>query len=123
MSVSDGIVALVEQAITVLSTTVGNSGDSFDGKDLRVDYVFGDAPGVPASFAGSTKFVTASAAPNTVEVPNIPDAGIGNGDFGLATVDFGTSSIRIEYPLVRRLLPVRLWTSLRRAAPIPTMAC
>ena len=85
-----------------------NPAAGFDGKPLRVDYVFGDAPGVPASFAGSTKFITASAAPNTLDVPNIPDPEIGNGPFGLATLDFGTASVRIEYPLDATAFPAEV---------------
>ena len=101
LEVSDGEGGTDSQDITVNITDVNESPVSagFDGKDLRVDYIFGGTPGVPASFAGSTKFITASAAPNTLDVPNIPDPGIGNGPFGLATVDFGTASVRIEYPL------------------------
>jgi Ca2+-binding RTX toxin-like protein len=106
VQVADGNGGFDQQDITVSVEDVSeNPAAGFDGKNLRVDYVFGSAPGVPATFTGSTKFITASAAPGTLDVPNIPDPGIGNGPFGLATVDFGTASIRIEYPLDATAFP------------------
>ena len=98
----DGHGGIDTQDITVFVDDVDEPppGTGFDGAALRVDYVFGNLAGVPAGFAGSTQFVTASAAPNTLDVTDLPDAeAIGNGPYGLATIDFGTDTIRIEYPL------------------------
>jgi Ca2+-binding RTX toxin-like protein len=70
-----------------------------------VAYVFGSTPNLPATAefgADAVKPVTPSAAPNSLDVPNLPDPdpiSIGNGSYGLASLDFGTSTLRIDFPL------------------------
>ncbi|OYX97403.1 MAG: hypothetical protein B7Y80_19850 [Hyphomicrobium sp. 32-62-53] len=104
VQVSDGI-DTSQQTLSVTVTDSPSSPTSFNDAPLQLTYVWGQTPGVPASIEfgpDAVKAVTPSSVPNSLDVPNLPDPDsveIGNGIHGLASLDFATSSVRIEFPL------------------------
>jgi len=107
VQVSDGNGGTDTQA---LSVTVGDlqegsgTDTGFGSNTVQVAYVFGTADRVPATDVfgpDAVKTVIADSSLGTVDVPNLPDPGgdIGNGIYGLASVDFADTAIRIEFPL------------------------
>ncbi len=106
---SDGFGGTDQQTITVNVSDVDEPPPppaSFDGRTLLAEYIFGGTPNtLEPTLPGSSKPFMANAAPGVVDVPNIPDPGIGNGPYGLARVDLGADTIRIEYPLDETAFP------------------
>lgn len=101
VGVSDGVSAIATQAVTVNLTDVNeiaNGPAALTGEVLRAEYIFGSTS--DALFPGSGASQTATVG-DGVEFVNLPSSGpdIGNGEFGLASVDAGAQTIRIEFPL------------------------
>jgi VCBS repeat-containing protein len=90
------------------TVTVNVTPPSLDGHLLQVQYIFGSTPNTRFPSAGASQIITVDANPGADEIPNLPfpDSGeIGNGSFGLASVDLGSNTIRLEFPLDPSVFP------------------
>ena len=105
VAVSDGAGGVAQQNLAV---TVGNVAEppgtpaNFTGRTVQASYIFGAAPDALFTGAGAVQTATVDAAAGgAVEFPLLPSAGpdVGNGQFGLASVDVGSTSVRLEFPL------------------------
>jgi hypothetical protein len=101
VSVSDGVAPAVTQNITVSLADVNEAvvgPAAFTGATLTGEYIFGTAP--TTLFPGDGASQTATVG-SSIEFQNLPNAGsaVGNGIYGLSTVDVGAQTIRIEFPL------------------------
>jgi Ca2+-binding RTX toxin-like protein len=107
VQVSDGNGGTDTQDLTVNVRDLqeGSGTDTgFGANTVQVAYVFGAADRVPATDVfgpDAVQTVTADATLGTIDVANLPEPGgdIGNGNYGLSSVDFADTAIRIEFPL------------------------
>lgn len=104
--VSDGAGGSARQDIAVTVTDVFDLppllANSFAGQLVRAEYVFGGTPNTLIAAAGASQSAIVDASDGAVEFVNLPDASeqdIGNGQFGLARIDVGSTTVRIEFPL------------------------
>ncbi|HWT52809.1 MAG TPA: DUF4082 domain-containing protein [Caulobacter sp.] len=103
VSVSDGIAPAVQQAVTVTVTDLDEpppGPPTFEGRSIRAQYVFGATANALFPMASASQI--ADVAAGTVEFANLPTpdpSAIGNGQYGLATVDLGAQTIQIQFPL------------------------
>ena len=105
VAVADGAGGVTQQNLAV---TVGNVAEppgapaNFTGRTVQASYIFGATPDALFTGAGAVQTATVDAAAGgAVEFPLLPSAGpdVGNGQFGLASVDVGSTAIRLEFPL------------------------
>ena len=105
VAASDGAGGVATQAITVAVTPTAETPPTitpaFDGLAVNADYIFGAMPGSIVDLPGASQSNTVG---DGVEFQNLPDPNadptvVGNGVYGLASVDVSSNLIRIEYPL------------------------
>ena len=104
VAATDSAGGSVQQTIAV---TVGNVAEaatpsgSFDAHQIKADYIFGTTAASLFAGAGASQTATVDATPGAVEFGDLPSAGgdVGNGQYGLARIDIGSTTIRIDYPL------------------------
>ncbi len=104
VAVADGVGGAVQQALAVAVTPTAEtpSGSTvLDGLAVNADYIFGSTPGAIVGLPGAsqTAFVGAGVEFQNLPDPNADPAVVGNGSDGLASVDVGSTTIRIEFPL------------------------
>jgi hypothetical protein len=99
----DGAGNLQEQTLGVAVTPTAETPPVattpvFDGRAVQGEYIFGGTPTTEAPWDGSIQTTTVGPG---VEFQNLPNASsdVGNGADGLATVDIGSSTIRLTFPL------------------------
>ncbi len=96
--------AAAEQALTVAVTDASEARApaSLAGQSVRAEYIFGSFPDTLFPSAGASQVATVNAASGAVEFANLPDpdpSAIGNGQYGLVSVDVTALGARIAYPL------------------------
>ncbi|WP_454717222.1 N,N-dimethylformamidase beta subunit family domain-containing protein [Caulobacter segnis] len=105
VSVSDGIAPAVQQAVTVTVTDVDEpppGPPTFEGRSIRAQYIFGATASALFPLASASQIAEVDVAPGNVEFANLPSpdpSAIGNGQYGLATVDLAAQTIQIQFPL------------------------
>jgi hypothetical protein len=108
VSVSDAIAPPVSQAIIVDVTDIVEppppppGPPSFAGRYIKAEYIFGATASSLFPTASAIQTATVDTAPGIVEFANLPHAdpsAIGNGQFGLASVELGAQTVQIQFPL------------------------
>ncbi|MDT8857835.1 DUF4082 domain-containing protein [Paracoccaceae bacterium Fryx2] len=104
VGVSDGTAPVVTKSIAVTVTDVEDESQqpaTFAGHQITAQYIFGSTPTTLFPDASASQTAIVDANPGTVEFTALPNAGpgLGNGSFGLASVDVGAQTISITFPL------------------------
>ncbi|HLZ85053.1 MAG TPA: N,N-dimethylformamidase beta subunit family domain-containing protein [Caulobacteraceae bacterium] len=77
----------------------------FDGRAVEAQYIDGQYPTALIGLPGDTQTGTVGPSGTGFEFASLPYAGLGNGAYGLATIDITSSTIRVAFPLDPNAFP------------------